>query len=174
MRADKTILLMPCSAKKLDHADQPRRLYLGPMWQTLRTHQGKLSWRNVFVLSGRYGLIRAENFIQTYDEQLTPEKADYLIRGGINAPNDHYGACSHFGAAPRPADVVRPYAYKDRPPFETVISAGAGDYRRVFEAFIPEFKAAGIIAQDAPVLQVSGGIGEQRGQLGQWLRSLAA
>jgi hypothetical protein len=105
MHADKTILLMPCSAKKLDHADQPRRLYLGPMWQTLRTHQGKLPWRNVFVLSGKYGLIRAENFIQTYDERLTRVKADYLINGGIHAPNDHFGKTL---SVPTPTRTVSP------------------------------------------------------------------
>ncbi|MGY3582423.1 hypothetical protein ACVIGB_000653 [Bradyrhizobium sp. USDA 4341] len=171
MRPDKTILLMPCSGKKLDHADQPRRLYTGPMWQTLRTHRGELPWRNVFVLSGRFGFVTAETFIQTYNERLTREKADYLIRGGIRAPNNHYGKASPGG--PGPADVVRPYAYKDRRPFETVISAGAGEYRRVFEAFIPQFIADDIIASDAKVLQVAGGIGEQRAQLGRWLRGLS-
>lgn len=173
MRPDRAILLMPCSGRKLDHAEQPRKLYTGPMWQTLRTHRGALPWRNVFVLSGKFGFITAQTFIQTYDERLTAAKADHLIKGGIQAPNDHFGACGRFGAGTRPADVVRPYAYKDRPPFEKVISAGAGEYKRVFEAFIPQFKAEGIIAIDAPVLQVSGGIGEQRGQLGAWLRELS-
>ena len=173
MKAKRTIVLMPCSASKLDHADQPRRLYTGPMWQTLRTHRGALDWRNVFVLSGKFGFITAQTFIQTYNDRLTRQKADYLIERGIQAPNDHYGECSKFGAAPRPADVVRPYAYKDRPPFETVISAGAGEYRRVFEAFIPQFMAEGIIAPDAVVLQVKGGIGEQRSQLGRWLAEIS-
>jgi hypothetical protein len=164
---------MPCSASKLNRPAQPRELYTGPLWQTLRTHRGCLPWRNVFVLSGRFGFIAAEQFIQTYNERLTTARADHLIRGGIHAPNDHFGSCSYRGAGKCPALTVRPYAYKDRLPFEVVISAGAGEYKRVFEAFIPQFMADGIIAQDAGVLQVQGGIGEQRGQLGGWLRELS-
>lgn len=154
-----TIVLMACSASKLQHAEQPRRLYTGPMWQTLRQHIGAIDWRDVFVLSGRYGFICSLNFIQTYEEKLTSERADELIAGGIHAK---------FGR-PSAADIIRPYG-KQRAPFDRVICAGAGDYRRVFEAWIQEFKAATIITPDAPVHQVAGGIGEQRSQLGKWLQ----
>jgi hypothetical protein len=165
-----TLLLMPCSDTKLPHAAQPRELYLGPMWQTLRTHRGNLPWRNVFVLSGKYGFLYAEEFIQTYNERLTREKADYLIAGGIQHPNDHIGSIPLAGSGTRPVDMLRPWQFRDRQPFSTVLVAGAGEYARVFRAYVSEAQRAGIISADADVHYVRGGIGEQRQQLGEWLR----
>lgn len=129
------------------------------MWQTLRQHIGLIDWRDVFVLSGEYGFICSLNFIQTYEARLTPAKADRHIELGIHRADGR----------PGPADIIKPYG-KHRAPFDRVMCAGAGEYRRVFEAWIPAFKAAGIITTDAPVFQVQGGIGEQRSQLGKWLR----
>jgi hypothetical protein len=164
--ARRTLLLMPCSDTKLPHADLPRRLYLGPLWQTLRTHQGRLPWRNVMVLSGRFGFITAETFIQTYNQRMTAELADQLVAAGINGRNPCGGPCA--------ADLVRPAAHRGALAFARVISAGAGDYARVFAAFIPELQAAGIVAADARIDQVKGGIGTQRGQLGCWLREISS
>jgi hypothetical protein len=161
------LLFMPCSATKLPYHDQPRRLYTGPMWQTLRTHLGKFPWRNVIVLSGKYGFLRSQEFIATYNEELTPAKADYVIGRGLDGVRDHFGKCS--GAASM--RMVFEHDRRGRA-YERVIIAGAGDYRRVFEAFTGMLKDAGMVASDAPVDQVAGGIGEQRQQLGQWLRDL--
>jgi hypothetical protein len=175
--AQLTLLLMPCSASKLPHAEQPRQLYTGPMWQTLRQHRGALPWENVMVLSGKFGFISAQTFIQTYEARLTPAKADRMIARGIHAPNDHHGelpALGGHGSGCCALDTVVLPGRRGRRPFETVINAGGADYRRVFDSFIPELIAAGAIAPDAQIRRVAGGIGEQRQQLGQWLRGLNA
>jgi len=165
---DGRLLLMPCSATKLDHADQPRRLYLGPMWQTLREHLGDMPWENVFVLSGEYGFISSLNFIQTYDGVLTSAKADRMIARGVEGGNDHHGASSNGG--PCPSNVLVSPGRKGQQPFDRVLCAGANDYRRVLQHFIAEWINAGLIKPDARIFHVVGGIGEQRQQLGRWLR----
>jgi len=171
-RAQRVLILMPCSGKKLSYAHQAFQLYQGPMWRTLANHIGRLNYRNVFVLSGKYGFIGAMEHIQPYEARLTKANADRLITRGVHMVNDHHGALGpRDGAGPPPAEVIRPYAHKDQLPYTRVICAGAGDYRRVFEAFIPQLQDAGIIARDATIDHVHGGIGEQRAQLGAWLRA---
>jgi len=170
-RAQRVLILMPCSGKKLGYAHQAFQLYQGPMWRTLANHIGWLNWRNVFVLSGKYGFIGAMEHIQPYEARLTKENADRLIARGVHMVNDHHGELGpRDGAGPPAAEVIRPYAHKDQPPYTCVINAGAGDYRRVFDAFIPQLQAAGIIASDAMVHRLSGGIGQQRKQLAAALR----
>lgn len=161
-----TLLLMPCSKTKLDWPAVAHKLYTGPMWQTLKTHIGALPWRNVIVLSARFGFIYSQQFIQTYNERLTAEKADELIAGGIDGTRDR------AGAGPSLRTMIE--HDRRRRPFSHVIIAGAGEYRRVFEAVVRELRDAGMIDAGARVDQVAGGIGEQRKQLGQWLREVGA
>src|SRR6201988_3697229 len=83
---DRVLVLMACGGNKLPGAAAPRDLYLGPMWQTLRLWIGAVPWRNVFVISGRYGLISAETIVETYEQRLEREAADRMIAAG--APID--------------------------------------------------------------------------------------
>lgn len=168
-----TLVLMACSATKAPTGrgrTPALELYNGPMWQTLRTHKPfALPWANVLVLSGLYALIRATDGIGTYEARLTTDKAWHVIRQGLRAPNDFFGAFRP-GIARSPWDLLD----HDRQPFRCCIIAGAGEYRRVFDWLAKELQAAGVIAPGAQVLAVAGGIGEQREQLGRWLRSAGA
>lgn len=167
------LVLMPCSGRKIGRADQAFRLYNGPMWQTFRAHVGKFPLGNVFVLSGKFGFIGALEFIQPYDDVLTRAKAERMIARGVDAANDHHGAITNkHETGTAPADVVRPYLKRERAPFDLVINAGGSHYRGVFDAFIAEFQACGIVAADAEVRRVAGGIGCQLQQLARWLDEL--
>lgn len=163
--APETLVLMPCSARKRDATAPARELYTGPMWQTLRTHRGRLPWASVCVLSGRFGFIGADVVIPTYEQELDAETADRHIAAGIYR--------NALGGTP-PLARVRPTHARDVPPIRRVICAGAGHYARVFASYVAELVAAGIVAPDADVRTVNGGIGEQRGQLGRWLREIEA
>lgn len=168
-----TLVLMPCSATKAPigrGSTQARLLYNGPMWQTLRTHKPfALPWANVLVLSGLYALIRATDGIGTYEAKLTGGNAQRLIAAGLHAPNDFFGTLEHTTTR-SPWELLD----HDRPPFRCCIIAGAGEYLRVFGWLARALQEAGTIAPGAQVLAVRGGIGEQRKQLGRWLRSAGA
>jgi hypothetical protein len=139
------------------------------MWQTLRLYRGAIPWNDIVVLSAKYGAIGSQQFIQPYDQLLNASQADALIGRGIG----HQQGPHNFG--PCPQDVICAPAHLEarrQRPYELVISAGAGDYARVFHSWIPELRAARIVAPGAEVRQVAGGIGTQRAQLGIWLRDV--
>jgi hypothetical protein len=182
-----TLLMMSCSATKLKRGPEARpipasRLYNGPLWQTLRTYiPDELNVREhnttICVLSGKHGFGSAHSYIGDYEARLTEQKADYLIERGIYAPNDRFGAIKPNRIRGSSAYVeagagwqLRSYAYN---PYARVIMVGAGPYMRVFESFLAGFKEADLVAADAVVLRAKGGIGEQRSQLGTWLREAA-
>lgn len=171
------LVLMACSGTKrpTDRPIPAFELYNGPLWQSLRTHLGQVPAVNIRVLSGKFGFIHGHTQISTYEARLTEAKADHLIGRGIHGLNDQFGTvrkglpgCSAFveaGATSRCSpDAPRPW--------RAVIAVGSGPYARVFEAFVAQFKAEGLVAADAPVLRPAGGIGEQRAQLGSWLREI--
>jgi hypothetical protein len=161
--APRVLILMACSKTKLEHAHQARHLYNGPMWQTLRQVIGSnaRAWRDVFVLSARYGLIAAETHIAPYNQQMDGPELDRIIAAGIHGMNR---------AGPSVCDTLRPEAYRDRPPFERVIIGAASHYVRAIRTWIPPLKGAGIIAREAELRWTAGGIGEQRAQLARFVR----
>lgn len=171
MSAGETLVLMACSATKRDTGGKPVPLfdlYDGPAWQTLRARRGALPWRNVVVLSGRWLLTSAWHHSPTYEERISAAKVDELIAAGLDglatSPSDKPGAA---GCSPRV--ILSPAG--DRP-WCRVIAYGAGEYRRAFDWLIGAGKAAGLVAPDAELRSCSGGIGEQRGQLGRHLDAL--
>ena len=80
---------------------------------------------------------------------MTPERADELIAQGF------------------PEDM-----YFDGPTFDRVLLAGGAEYRRVMHAYLAAMRAFEQVEQEAEIIEVSGGIGEQRHQLGEFLRSV--
>jgi hypothetical protein len=162
------LVLMACSATKIETTSSVplHRLYNGPLWQTLRPHRGAIAWSNVFVLSGKYGFTSAGLFSQPYEEKISRQKVGAIIARGLDGlPTDRHGLV--IGPTIR-ADIGR----TREEPFSRIIMAGAGDYRRFFHWLIEAMKADGLIAPSADIAEVQGGIGEQRGQLGQWLRRM--
>jgi hypothetical protein len=129
-------------------------------------HRGAIAWSNVFVLSGKHGFTSAGLFSRPYEEKISCQKVDAIIARGLNGlPTDRHGLVT--GPMIR-ADIGR----TREEPFSRIIIAGAGDYRRFFHWLIEAMKADGLIALGAAIAEVQGGIGEQRGQLGQWLRRM--
>jgi hypothetical protein len=149
-----TLVLMPCGGEKLSVKAKLVDLYTGPMWTTLRAKRGSIPDQNVMVLSGKHDFSPGDFQVEPYDEKMTASKADGLITAGILGKQSH---------------GVTPYQLLTGHKFRAVIIAGAGEYRRVMNAFVTQLTQAGIIDGDAPVVAVKGAIGIQRSQLGQWL-----
>lgn len=160
------LVLMPCGGKKLDREAPAIELYTRGLWDVLRKHLGAIGREQVCVLSGKYGFINALTWLEPYEARLSAQRADQLIARGVHAAFDGKRTgmtpICHVGASS--ARMRRPYA--------AVLIAGAGDYRRVLEAYVAGFIEAGVVAAAAIVCQVEGGIGEQRSQLGQWLDAI--
>ncbi|OYW56801.1 MAG: hypothetical protein B7Y80_01580 [Hyphomicrobium sp. 32-62-53] len=170
---DDVLVLMACSATKIDRKAPAAELYDGPTWQTLRHHRGAIPLGNVFVLSGEYAFVSALATLAPYEARISERKADFLIAGGIHAHNTRFGAIKP-GRMPGASPFVEAGAggrlILEPRPYRHVIACGAGDYGRVFESFLAGFKRDGLVDASAITLRPAGGIGEQRGQLGQWLR----
>lgn len=167
------LVLMACSATKIERPAPALELYDGPTWQTLRHHRGAIPTSNVLVLSGEYAFLGAGCTLAPYEARLTERKADFLIERGIHAHNTRFGAIKP-GRMPGSSPFVEAGAgdrlIVEPRPYRHVIACGAGDYGRVFESFLAGFKRDGLVDAGAMILRPAGGIGEQRGQLGQWLR----
>jgi hypothetical protein len=143
------LLLIACSAAK---AGSPRRaldLYQGVMYQTLREHMPIAEGQRpaVMIVSAEHGLISPEREIAPYDRELTTERADELMNLD-------------------PVSVAFPGT------FNRIFLAGGVEYRRLMRWYIGAMHEQGLIEHGARVEEVSGGIGEQRHQLGTFLRSL--
>jgi len=149
----KTLVLIACGAKKKEDgkAHSLYNLYEGPMWQTLRLNIGDIPKENVLVLSAHHGLSRSDKPSMAYDEQLTPKRADQIIGNGIRTE------ISSFLQGKK---------------FDSVIIAGSGEYRRVFYEIANRMKNRGNITPDAMIVETTGGIGEQRGQFGEYLNQV--
>ena len=150
---EKTLVLMACGGKKLTTPGLHRLidLYQGPAWQTLRTHRGAVPEKNIVVVSAKHGIRGAEAQVTTYDERMTPEKADQLRMKGL-----------HWA---KPGD-------EPNGGWSNVLVVGGEDYRPVMDAIVTSLRNNHMLAGQAKVMTVSGGIGEQRGQLGEWLREV--
>jgi len=150
---EKTLVLIACGAKKKEDgkAHSLYNLYEGPMWQTLRLNIGDIPKENVIVLSAYHGLSRSDKYSKAYDEQLTPKRADEIIGNGIRTEISSFLKGKEF---------------------DSVIIAGSGEYRRVFYQIANRMKARGNILPDAMIAETTGGIGEQRGQFGDYLNQV--
>lgn len=142
--------MMACSAAKADSLRPAVDLYQGVMYQTLRAHLPPTDDDLVImILSAEHGLIFGHEEIEPYDRELTAERADELIATGF------------------PDDI-----YFDGPTFDRVFLAGGAEYRRVMRAYIVAMREFGQVEPGATVEEVDGGIGQQRHQLGKFLRSV--
>jgi hypothetical protein len=166
------LVLMACSSTKRPTPKPVEAidLYGGPLWQTLRMHMGDVPRINVSVLSGKFGFINGLTRIGPYEARLTETKADRLIERGVLAHNDHHGAIKP-GRMPGTHALVEARG-SSLVPYRLVLIAGSGPYERVFDSFLQGFVERGLVATDAIAQKTHGGIGEQRQQLGEWLRAV--
>jgi hypothetical protein len=83
-----SLVVLSCSATKFDVTGQVPavHLYDGPMYRVLRSHLRTNGWPknlSVGVLSAKYGLIGGLATIRSYEQRMTPRRAEFL-RGGVN------------------------------------------------------------------------------------------
>ncbi|WP_459575049.1 DUF6884 domain-containing protein [Cupriavidus sp. 8B] len=144
------LVLMACSATKLDRPAPAMDLYRGVMYETFRAHVQADAQPDVIILSAQHGFIRPDAEIAPYDVRMTAERSAAMIS---DLPTAMAGA-----AWP---DQVGP-----------VFLAGGAHYRRVMRAAVGRLANMG--SQRLPtIMETSGGIGMQRSQLGRYLDSLA-
>lgn len=158
------LLLLACSGLKRDTAEAiaPIELYTGVMYDVLRKWMPALDGAEIRILSAKHGLVTDQwPKIATYDERMSKQKAQAHIDAGLMGSVDG-GVAPFFYLRPARGHVYR----------EIFLAAGA-EYRGVFQAWILEMQARGMVAADAVIVEVHGGIGEQRSQLGAWLRSIS-
>lgn len=181
MTLENTLILMACSATKRPLPEGQRsmplmEMYDGPMWQTLRTRLGERHAR-VVVLSGKFGIIDALSHCAPYEARISPQKADHLIRRGLIERQDWFGELPQLTTTPLcdlkcPTTPIGSPVYRPLP-WQGVIVAAGGDYRRVFMALLRQLQQWGDLAPDVTILATRGGIGEQRSQLGAWVGQIA-
>lgn len=68
-------LILSCSKNKKIDRGPAWQLYDGPTYRVLRLHLKKRNDLWVLVLSAKYGLIKFDDVIDTYDSKFTPESA---------------------------------------------------------------------------------------------------
>jgi hypothetical protein len=152
---EESLLLMPCSAGKLTEAARAKQLYTGVMWQTLNTHIGAKAKPQMVILSAEHGFIDPDDKIDPYERLMDAKRADELLKD----PQELVDAV---------LDSIDPdVKIKD------VQIVGGAEYRKVMKEVVSRLIASGQIASDASVNETTGGIGEQRKQLGTYLKDLA-
>jgi hypothetical protein len=63
-------LIVQCGAGKLPGAHRVADLYTGPLWSTLRRVERETGIaRDVYVLSAKYGIVRMDKVVESYDAQ---------------------------------------------------------------------------------------------------------
>lgn len=148
------LLLMPCSAGKLKDAAKAGQIYTGVMWQTFRTHAREDATPQTAILSAKHGFIGLDEKIDPYEQEMTDELADSWAAKSFPNGQDIDGILD-LGS-----DI------------SDVFIAGGENYRRTMRNVVAELQKTGLIRADATVNETTGGIGEQRQQLGQYLDSI--
>ncbi|HEX7906777.1 MAG TPA: methyltransferase domain-containing protein [Paraburkholderia sp.] len=143
------LLLVACGDKKKEGAHPAGEIYTGALGAVLTKWIPKGAQRpDLHIISAKHGLVHGDTVIDSYNQRMTPERARELAGQGVDL--------SQFKGK----------QYRD------VFIAGGADYREVADSYLKQLKDAGVIAQDATVNATHGGIGEIRGQLGEYLRSI--
>ncbi|MCA8081386.1 MULTISPECIES: DUF6884 domain-containing protein [Burkholderia cepacia complex] len=142
-----TLVIMACSATKLEHAARAIDLYRGVMYSTFRANVRATSAPAVMILSALHGFIAPDTIIEPYDQLMTPARADLML-----------GELDRFMPTAWPA------------PARSILFAGGRNYRRVMNAGLARQVELGHLPAGALVLETGGSIGYQRQQLGAFLR----
>ncbi|CAN7784467.1 hypothetical protein LJR175_008404 [Variovorax sp. LjRoot175] len=145
---ERPLILMPCSGTKLDYPAPAQDFYQGVMWQSLRANVDPDRMPHIVVLSALYGFVEGAAVIEPYDRKLTEARAREL-----------YCELDQFvNGIPWPKHATR------------ILIAGGGHYRHMMRAMVGALIHNGKLARHLQISEVSGGIGTQRSQLGQFAR----
>lgn len=146
--AARPLLLIACSGAKLHGEHRAGDLYQGVMFAVLRKWIAAANPPDVYIISAKHGLVHASTVIESYEQEMTQERAEALAEKGID---------------------VREFLAKS---FNEVFIAGGARYRALAQTYVARLREAGFLAPNAEAYSTSGGIGEQRSQLGAYLRQL--
>ena len=148
--ASKRLVIMPCCDMKGAEKAPAMELYKGVFFQTFRSNAQEGGRPNVVILSAKHGFIAPTKEIEPYDQMMTSSRSDEML-----------------------VDLPRLISNLQIPEgIEDVLIVGGKDYQRVMKAAVAELQKDGTISENASVNATSGGIGDQRKQLGEYLRSI--
>lgn len=148
----KPLILMACSATKLDSPAPAKEFYQGVMWQSLRANMPGGQDPHIVVLSAMHGFIPGSAVVAPYDKLMTPVRAREL----------EFDLEQFIEAVEWPEDATR------------ILLAGGGLYRYLMRRMVGELIRAGKLAGALEISEVSGGIGLQRSQIGKFVRDPSA
>lgn len=134
------LLIMACSATKRGRATRALHLYRGVMYTTFHTHAGTAP-PAVIILSAEHGFVGEAQVIEPYNRMMNQAGSDRMI-----AELDRF---NHVRLWPASSEVML---------------AGGELYRRVMRAAVAKHLPR------AKVIETTGALGQQRSQLGAWLR----
>jgi hypothetical protein len=160
VKPSEALLLMPCAEGKVFPAsgkNTAANVYQGAYWEVFRKRtlpSGATPVDNWLILSAKHGLMDPGQMIGPYDEKMTPERAKELAAQAGKLVRANWGVLSGN--------------------FRDVQIVGGADYRTVMRAIVAELQASGSIAPDAAIRETTGGIGEQRSQLGAYMDGILA
>lgn len=118
------------------------------MWQSLRANLRPGDQPHVVVLSALHGLMGPNVPVEPYELPMSEQRLSELeVEGRLSTRQVRW---------PRKATRV--------------MVAGGGLYRKAMRRIVGELQGEGTLARDLEVTEVAGGIGEQRSQLGQFVR----
>jgi len=143
------LLLIACSAPKLEGTHRALDLYRGVMFSVLRKWMPD-NRPDICILSAKHGLIHADTLIENYEQPMTLDRARDLSTQAVPLVG---------------------FAGKR---YSEVFIAGGRAYRALALTYLDQLREAGIVDPYGWVRMTEGGIGTQRGQLGEYLRGLDA
>lgn len=144
------LLLIACSAPKLKGTHRAIDLYRGVMFDVLRKWMPHEGQPDVFILSAKHGLLHADTPTESYEQPMTRERAATLM------------------AQPLALETFQGKRYSE------AFIAGGRAYRAIALTYLDQLREAGIVDPYGWVRMTEGGIGTQRGQLGEYLRGLGS
>ncbi|MGR5296859.1 DUF6884 domain-containing protein [Vibrio mediterranei] len=149
----KPVLIIGCSKRKLSGTHKALKLYTGHVYQLLSKNvPNPLESYDIFILSGRYGLISAHEVIETYEQTIPSKKnlaavADYC--------NKHQ------------AKALAAFASIQNKQHRELMLFLTGDYQVVMDKWLElhAFKTEMTKFKQVDVCRNFGGIGVFRGRL---------
>jgi hypothetical protein len=84
------IALVGCGSAKTDHPAPARELYTGAMFQS-GVGYAESRTKNVFIVSGKHGLLSLDHVVEPYDYKLTRKVADTWAEGVFRALQNKFG-----------------------------------------------------------------------------------
>jgi hypothetical protein len=148
--ASKRLLLMPCSDMKCETPAAAKDLYKGVFYQTYNRQVKPGAEPQMMILSAKHGFVTPKQMLEPYNQKMTPQQAQEMVNTVKKS----------LEAVEWPTGI------------EEVMLVGGKHYQRVMNAAVEELKAQGKIPEDVVIRATKGEIGQQRQQLGEYLRGL--